>query len=87
VAELITGENVLLTVLGIIPGLIIGYVVAAWFMQSYSSDMFTFDLEMNPMSLVISAIAMVVVALISAWPAIRTVDRLDLATVVRERST
>jgi putative ABC transport system permease protein len=87
VAELITGENVLLTVLGIIPGLIIGYVVAAWFMQSYSSDMFTFDLMMNPMSLVISAIAMVVVALISAWPAIRTVDRLDLATVVRERST
>jgi ABC-type antimicrobial peptide transport system permease subunit len=49
--------------------------------------MFTFDLMMNPMSLVISAIAMVVVALISAWPAIRTVDRLDLATVVRERST
>ena len=86
VAELITGENLLLTVLGIIPGLIIGYAVASWFMHSYSSDMFTFDLVMNPMTLVFSAVAMVVVALVSAWPAIRTVDRLDLATVVRERS-
>ena len=43
--------------------------------------------ELDPLIPVISAIAMVVVALISAWPAIRTVDRLDLATVVRERST
>ena len=86
IAGLITGENLLLTVLGIIPGLIVGYLVAAWFMHSYSSDMFTFDLIMNPMTLVLSGVAMVIVALVSAWPAVRTVGRLDLGTVVRERS-
>lgn len=86
IAELITGENMLLTLLGIIPGLMVGYLVASWFMHSYTSDMFTFDLMMNPITLFLSAIAMVIVALLSAWPAIRTVDHLDLATVVRERS-
>jgi putative ABC transport system permease protein len=87
IAQLITGENLFLTLLGIVPGLIVGYYVASWFMHSYTSDMFTFDLAMNPITPVLSAAAMVVVALLSAWPAVRSVDRLDLATVVRERST
>ena len=85
-ASLITGENLLLTALGIIPGLIIGYAVAALFMQSYSSDMFTFKLDMNTSTLVFSSLAMLVVALFSVLPAIRTVRRLDIAQVVRERS-
>lgn len=85
-ASLITGENLLLTALGIIPGLIVGYGAATLFMQSYSSDMFTFDLEMNMSTLVFSSIAMLVVALLSVLPAIRTVRRLDIAKVVRERS-
>ena len=85
-ASLITGENLLLTALGIIPGLIIGYAVAALFMQSYSSDMFTFKLDMNTSTLVFSSLAMLVVALLSVLPAIRTVRRLDIAQVVRERS-
>jgi putative ABC transport system permease protein len=85
-ASLITGENLLLTALGIIPGLIVGYAVAAVFMQSYSSDMFTFKLDMNTSTLVFSSLAMLVVALLSVLPAIRTVRRLDIAKVVRERS-
>jgi putative ABC transport system permease protein len=85
-ASLITGENLLLTALGIIPGLIVGYGAAALFMRSYSSDMFTFDLDMNPSTLVFSSLAMLGVALLSVLPAIRTVRRLDIAKVVRERS-
>ena len=57
-ASLITGENLLLTALGIIPGLIVGYAVAALFMQSYSSDMFAFKLDMNTSTLVFSSLAM-----------------------------
>ncbi len=86
-ASLITGENLLLTALGIIPGLIVGYVVAAVFMQSYTSDMFTFKLDMNWTTLVFSSLAMLLVALLSVIPAIRTIRRLDIASVVRERST
>jgi putative ABC transport system permease protein len=86
-ASLITGENLLLTALGIIPGLIVGYVVASVFMRSYSSDMFTFQLDMNWTTLLFSALAMLLVALLSVIPAIRTIRHLDIASVVRERST
>ena len=86
-ASLITGENLLLTAIGIVPGLIVGYLVAAVFMQSYSSDMFTFQLDMNWTTLLFSALAMLLVALLSVVPAIRTIRHLDIASVVRERST
>ena len=85
-ASLITGENLLLTALGIIPGLIVGYGAATLFMHSYSSDMFVFDLDMNTSTLVFSSLAMLGVALLSVLPALRTVRRLDIAKVVRERS-
>lgn len=86
IGALITGENVLLTAIGIVPGLIVGYIVSSWFMHSYTSDIFQFDLEMRPSSLVLAGLAMIVVALLSVIPGIRTVNRLDIASVVRERA-
>jgi ABC-type antimicrobial peptide transport system permease subunit len=86
IATLITGENVLLVMLGIVPGLIVGYLAAAWMMSTYSSDMIKFNLEMRPSTLVLSALAMVAVALLSVIPGIRTVRRLNVAEVVRERA-
>ncbi len=86
IAALITGENVLLVALGIIPGLIVGYLAAAWMMSTYSSDMMKFNLEMRPSTMVLSAIAMILVALLSVIPGIRTVGRLNVVEVVRERA-
>ncbi len=86
IAGLITGENVLLVSLGIIPGLIVGYLAAAWMMSTYSSDMMKFNLEMRPSTLVFAAIAMIIVALLSVIPGIRTVRRLNIVEVVRERA-
>jgi putative ABC transport system permease protein len=86
IARLVAAENLLLTSLGIAPGLLIGYVSAAAFMSSFSSDLFSFDLEMRGSTLVLSALAMVVVALLSLWPSLRAIGRFDIAQVVRERS-
>jgi putative ABC transport system permease protein len=86
IAALIMGENMLLTVIGIIPGLIVGYLVATQFMSYYSSDMFQFELEMRWSTLLFSAVFMLAVAAISLWPGIRSVDRIDVASVVRERA-
>ncbi|HZJ48850.1 MAG TPA: FtsX-like permease family protein, partial [Acidimicrobiia bacterium] len=86
IAALITGENVLLVALGIIPGLIIGYLAAAWMMSTYSSDMIKFNLEMRPSTLILSAISMIIVALLSVIPGVRTVGRLNMVEVVRERA-
>ncbi len=84
---LITSENMLLTVLGIIPGLIVGYYAAAAFMTSFSSDLFTFDLVLRPWTPVAVALALLTAALVSQWPVLRAVERIDIAKVVRERST
>jgi putative ABC transport system permease protein len=85
-ARMIAGENLLVVAIGIVPGLLLGYLVAKSFMASFSSDLFSFDLAIHPMTLVWSALAMIVVALISQWPGLRAVRRLDLASVLRERT-
>lgn len=87
ISRLITGENLLLTGIGLVPGLIIGYLISAIFMATFSSDMFQFDLEVRPTTLLFTAIAILVTGLLSQVPALRAVRRLDLGRIVRERAT
>lgn len=86
VNRMITVENLLLTVIGIPVGLVVGYAAAAAFMASFSSDLFSFDLDMSPWTPVWTALAVLLVALLSQLPGLRAVRRLDIATVVRQRS-
>ncbi|MFH0750520.1 MAG: ABC transporter permease [Chloroflexota bacterium] len=86
VSRLITAENVLLTLAGLVPGLVGGYVMAAAFMASFSSDLFSFDLHVRPTTFLFTALAILVVAVVSQWPALRSVGRIDLGRIIRERS-
>lgn len=86
ISTLITAENLLLTLLGVGPGLLIGYYLSAYFMASYTNDMFSFDLQMRTTTLVYSALAIIVVALLSQRPLLRTVRKVEMARVLRERS-
>jgi putative ABC transport system permease protein len=86
ISGILTRENVLVTAIAVPLGLVIGYLLAASFMSSFNSDLFRFTLHVRWTTLVLSALAMFVVALLSQWPGIRTVGRLDVARVVRERS-
>jgi putative ABC transport system permease protein len=85
-SRIITGENVLLTLAGIVPGLIVGYVGAAEFMASFSSDLFQFDLHVRPTTFLFTAIGVLAAALVSQLPILRAVRRIDIARVVRERA-
>ncbi len=85
-SRMITAENFLVTALGIVPGLIVGYEVARLFLASFASDSFTFDLQIRTSTLVLSSLAILAVALLSERPGLRAVKRLDIAQVVRERS-
>ena len=85
-AVLITSENMLLTALGVVPGLIAGYYAARVFMATFSSDLFTFDLVLRPWTPVVVAAALLAAALLSQWPVLRAVGRIDIAKTVRERS-
>ena len=87
VSRLVTAENFLLTVLGLVPGLIGGYLLAAVFMASFSSDLFSFDLHVRPTTFVFTALSILLVGVISQLPALRSVGRMDLGRIVRERAT
>jgi len=86
IAWMIVGENLLLTVVGIVPGVILGVWMANLFMKSFSNDSFNFELAIQPATIAIAALSMIVVALLSLIPGIRSVKRLDVGAVVRERS-
>jgi putative ABC transport system permease protein len=86
ISRLLTAENVLLTVIGVIPGLAFGYVFAYYGLSVYSSDLFKWDLYIRPTTYVFTVLAIIVAALVSQRPVLRAVQRLDVATVVRERS-
>jgi len=87
ISRLVTAENLLVVLAGIPIGLVAGYFVSSLAMASFESDMFTFDLYMRPTTLLFSAMAIIGVALISGWPGLRALRRLDIPTIVKERST
>ena len=87
ISRLITGENLLLTAIGLVPGLLIGYAVSAVFMASFSSDMFRFDLQIQPTTLLFTSLAIIVTGLLSQIPAMRAVRHLELGKIVRERAS
>ena len=49
-------------------------------------DLFSFDLDMNPLTLLWTSLGVLVVALVSQVPGLRAVRRLDVAEVVRQRT-
>jgi len=85
-AGLVSLENVIVTLLGIVPGLAIGYLTAAQFMAAYDNDQFSFTLQMQPRTMLVSAAVILAVTLLSQWPGLRAIRRLDVASVVRERA-
>ncbi len=86
VGGLLTRENALVTIVALPVGVALGYEVASLMMSSYSSDLFSFDLRMRWSTPVLAAAATLVVTLLSEIPARRTMRRLEIARVVRERS-
>jgi putative ABC transport system permease protein len=86
IARVVGGENMLVAALGVIPGLILGVIAAKVMLQTYSSDQFTLDIYVRPLTLLLAALAIMAVAAISQVPGLRAVRRMDVAEVVRERA-
>lgn len=86
ITRLITSENLVVAAAGIPPGLLLGWWVSSLAMSSFNTDLFRFDLRMQPMTLVWSGAAILVVALLSQLPGLRAVRRLDIPRIVKERT-
>ena len=86
ISAMLARENLLLSLVGIPVGLIVGYRAAALMMSSYTSDLFSFELQMRTSTLVLSGLAVLAVVLAAQWPASRAASRIEIARVVRERA-
>jgi hypothetical protein len=56
-------------------------------MAAFSSDLFAFDLQVRPLSLLMAAAAAMAAVALSLVPTLRAVASVDLGKVVRERAT
>jgi len=65
---------------------VIGWWVAGRFMSQFDNESFSFRMVMTGRSMVLAVVLVLVVAVLSQLPGLRRVDRLDLPSVVRERS-
>ncbi|MCH8899909.1 MAG: FtsX-like permease family protein, partial [Acidobacteria bacterium] len=86
ISRCITTENLLVAAMGIPIGLVVGYYAAKAAMASFGSDLFSFDLHIQPMTYAWASFAIVVVALISQWPGLRAIRRLSIPKIIKERS-
>lgn len=85
-ARLVAAENLLLVLVAVPLGLLAGTWAADWFMSTYETQGYHWSLAMNAGTPLVVGIGVLVAALVVQVPALRTIRRLDLARIVRERS-
>jgi len=82
----VTGEIMAVTVAGLAPGALIGWLVAGRFLAQFNNESFRFEMTLSPWSMAFAVVLVLVIAGVSEIPGLRRIERLDLPSVVRERS-
>lgn len=86
ISRYITAENMMVALLGIPLGLVVGYFAAKSALGTFSSDLFAFDLYVQPTTFLWASLAILAVALISQVPGLRAIRRINIPKIVKERS-
>jgi len=84
---MVTIENLILGIAGLIPGVIMGYLLTVYFFSLFQGDMFTMDVVIYTRSYVLAAIAVILIMLISQIPSIRSLGKIDLASATKEQAS
>ena len=87
ISRLITVENLVVAAAAVPIGLAVGTYVSGLAMGSFTSDLFSFDLDIQPITYVVSSAAIMLVAALSGIPGLRALRRISIPEVVKERST
>ncbi len=85
IAKMLTIENIWLGILGLVPGLLLGYGLAVYFFSIFQTDMFSFSMVIMWRTYVLITTLMIIIVLIAQIPGILNVNRLDLARVIKEQ--
>ena len=83
---MLTVENVLMGILGVMVGLPLGYVISLYFASLYETELYDMPTVIYTRTYGIAALGALLVLLLAEIPSIRFVRRLDLPAVVREMS-
>ncbi|MES0328763.1 MAG: FtsX-like permease family protein [Dehalococcoidales bacterium] len=87
IVAMLTTENLLLGALGLIPGLPLGYGLAAYFFTLFQTDIFSFELVIFTRTYLLAIGLVILIVLLSQIPGIRQLNRIDLARVIKEQET
>ncbi len=85
IAGMVTIENIVLGIVGLIIGIPLGYAVALYMMRLIQTDMFSFELVFYNRTYLLTVGIMIIVMLFSELPGILNLNRLDLAKVTKEQ--
>ncbi|MGB2582594.1 MAG: FtsX-like permease family protein [Dehalococcoidia bacterium] len=87
ITAMITIENLLLGMGGIIPGIPLGYALALLLFRLFQSDMMSYNLVIFPRSYLLAVGLIILIMVVSQIPGIRHINRLNLAQVTKEQGT
>ncbi|MDP6452297.1 MAG: FtsX-like permease family protein, partial [SAR202 cluster bacterium] len=82
---LLTIENMLGGALGILLGLVLGYLLEVELLSMFQSEMFSLDVFIAPMTYLIVGVSSLLVALLSQAPGLRSLHRTNLALATKQR--
>jgi putative ABC transport system permease protein len=83
IATLLFTENLILWLVTLPPGLLLGHWMALQVGTSFSADLFTFNIVVAPSTYVFTATGILLTMLLATLPAIRQVNRLNLAEATK----
>ena len=82
----LTVENVIMGLLGLVPGYIAARIVMAQAMKLYESDLFAFTPAISAWTIVITGFLVIALMVLSEYPSLRHIRNLDLAQSTKRRS-
>ena len=83
---MITIENLLTGIVGILPGIVLGYALVLYLFRLFQNEMFTMYMVIYPRTYLLTIALVLLILLISQIPSIRYINRLDLTRVIREQA-
>jgi putative ABC transport system permease protein len=83
---MLTVENVLMGLLGLVVGLPLGYLISLYFASLYQNELFDMPTVIYTRTYGIASLGALLVLLLAEVPSVRFLRRLDLPAAVREMS-
>jgi putative ABC transport system permease protein len=76
-------ESLITWLLALIPGMVLGYLLAVQVGKVFSSELFNFTIVILPRTYIITALGILLTMLVASWPAFRRISRMNLAEATK----